>query len=149
MMKKEMIWRVGLYAFGMWILAVGAVLGNRTGIGVFAINAIPFAVSEALDISFATMNLLFYCMFIVLQFILRGKEHRRWRDLLQLPASFAFSALLEVVEAPAFVTVYTGAEAVPEITATVEAMLAAKALGAEMMTLDGGQPLYDYVISLE
>ena len=61
----------------------------------------------------------------------------------------ALTALLEAVEAPAFVTVYTGAEAVPEITATVEAMLAAKAPGAEMMTLDGGQPLYDYVISLE
>ena len=112
MMKKEMIWRVGLYAFGMWILAVGAVLGNRTGIGVFAINAIPFAVSEAFDISFATMNLLFYCMFIVLQFILRGKEHRRWRDLLQLPASFAFSALLEVVDRTMAVQAETFAESI-------------------------------------
>ena len=27
-MKKEMIWRIGFYAFGMWILAVGAVLGK-------------------------------------------------------------------------------------------------------------------------
>ncbi len=97
-MKKEMIWRIGLYAFAMWILAVGAVLANRTGIGVFAINAMPFAVSEAFGISFAVTNLIFYCLFIVLQFLLRGKAHRRWRDLLQLPVSFLFSALLEVVD---------------------------------------------------
>ena len=34
-------------------------------------------------------------------------------------------------------------------TAEVEKMLAAKAPNAEMMTLAGGQPLYDYVISVE
>jgi len=61
----------------------------------------------------------------------------------------ALQTLLETAEGSSFVTVYTGADAVPEITAEVEAMLAAKAPHAERMTLEGGQPLYDYVISLE
>ena len=61
----------------------------------------------------------------------------------------ALDALLATVEDAAFISVYTGADATPELTAKVEELLATKASDAELMTLEGGQPLYDYVIAIE
>ncbi|MBQ8356334.1 MAG: DAK2 domain-containing protein [Clostridia bacterium] len=65
----------------------------------------------------------------------------------EIPAALA--ALMEHVSEPAFISVYCGADAVPEITAKVEEMLRTNAPDAELMVLDGGQPLYDYVIAVE
>ncbi len=61
----------------------------------------------------------------------------------------ALRSLMEMVEGAAFVSVYCGADATAELTATVESILGEKAPDAECMVLEGGQPLYDYVISLE
>ena len=65
----------------------------------------------------------------------------------EIPA--ALEALLEYVNDPAFISIYCGADAIPELTAKVEAILQAKAPDAEVMTISGGQPLYDYVIAVE
>ena len=61
----------------------------------------------------------------------------------------ALRPLLETAGNAAFVSIYIGADATEETTAAVQAMLAAAAPSAEMMLLDGGQPLYDYVIAIE
>lgn len=61
----------------------------------------------------------------------------------------ALKSLLEMVDAASFVSVYCGADATADLTATVESLLTEKSPDAECMTLEGGQPLYDYVISLE
>jgi dihydroxyacetone kinase-like predicted kinase len=61
----------------------------------------------------------------------------------------ALAALLELAKDASFITVYTGAEAVADVTEQVEGALAAAAPAAELMTLAGGQPLYDYVIAVE
>lgn len=63
--------------------------------------------------------------------------------------SKALEPLLEMIDEPTFVSIYCGADATEEITATVQNMLAAKAPDAEIMVMEGGQPLYDYVISVE
>ena len=61
----------------------------------------------------------------------------------------ALAPLLEMIDAPAFVSVYCGADATEEATAMVQEMLAAKAPDAELMVIEGGQPLYDFVIAVE
>ena len=61
----------------------------------------------------------------------------------------ALRTLLDMVDGAAFASVYCGEDATDELTATVEAILGEKMPDAECMTLSGGQPLYDYVISLE
>ena len=61
----------------------------------------------------------------------------------------ALRTLLTMVEGASFVSVYCGADATAELTATVEGILGECLADAECMTLEGGQPLYDYVISLE
>jgi len=76
--------------------------------------------------------------------LLNGKVRAVAADI---PA--ALEQLLDAVNAPAFVSVYAGADAMDTVTAKVQEMLAARAPSAEMLVLEGGQPLYDYVISLE
>ncbi len=94
-MKKTLVWRLAIYLVGVLILALGATLGTKTGMGISPINAIPFAVNAAFGIPFATAVFIFYVCLITLEFLIRGK-HRRWRDLLQLPFSVVFSSLLGV-----------------------------------------------------
>ena len=53
------------------------------------------------------------------------------------------------IGAPAFLTVYTGAEATAEEAAAIEAALREAAPDAELVVIEGGQPLYPYVISAE
>lgn len=61
----------------------------------------------------------------------------------------ALEKLLEIIDEPAFLSVYTGADATDATTARIEELLRAKAPDAELMLLEGGQPLYDYVIAIE
>ncbi|MBR6728249.1 MAG: DAK2 domain-containing protein [Clostridia bacterium] len=63
--------------------------------------------------------------------------------------SKALEPLLEMIDEPAFLSIYCGADATEENTAMVQEMLAAKAPDAEIVAIDGGQPLYDYVIAVE
>ncbi|MBQ3482664.1 MAG: DAK2 domain-containing protein [Clostridia bacterium] len=65
----------------------------------------------------------------------------------EIPA--ALEKLLDNIDAPSFLSVYTGEQATAPITECVEQLLRAKAPDAELMLLEGGQPLYDYVIAVE
>ena len=46
-MKKEHIWRGGIYVVGILILALGIVLTTKTGLGISPITSLPFAISTA------------------------------------------------------------------------------------------------------
>ena len=62
----------------------------------------------------------------------------------------AVEALSAFVEGePTFLSVYYGADAKAEETERISAFLAEKFPSAELVVADGGQPLYDYVISAE
>ena len=61
----------------------------------------------------------------------------------------AVAALLDMIDEPSFLSLYTGADAKDEETARIEALLRERYCDAEIMVAKGGQPLYDYVISAE
>ena len=96
-MKKATIWRWSIYTLGVVILAMGAILGTKTGMGISPINAIPFALNSAFGVPFSLAVFGFYMVLIAVEFLLRGK-HRRWQDLFQLPFSVVFSSLLGLFE---------------------------------------------------
>ena len=96
-MKKTTVWRAGIYSAGVATLALGVIFCTKTGLGIAPTTSVGYSVSGAFGIEFAVANFIFYCLLIALQFVLRGKN-RRWRDLLQLPFSFAFSAMLGLFE---------------------------------------------------
>ena len=59
------------------------------------------------------------------------------------------SELAPTLGTASFLTVYAGADATDDQVAAVEAMLAEKLPGAEVVTIQGGQPLYPFVIAAE
>ena len=59
------------------------------------------------------------------------------------------STLADKMSAPAFITVFYGADASEDEAANVESMLRQKHPSAEIATINGGQPIYDFILSVE
>lgn len=57
--------------------------------------------------------------------------------------------LSDVVKDASYVSIFYGKDITEEAAAEVQSLLAAAASGAEVMSVCGGQPLYDYIISVE
>lgn len=55
--------RLGLYFLGILILGFGIVLNTKTGLGVAAINSVPFGISEMTNLSLGQQ--LFYILFLL------------------------------------------------------------------------------------
>ena len=93
-MKKEKLWRYGIYSIGLITLALGVTLNTKAGLGISPVTAVPYSIAHAFNISFAVTVFLVYAVMLVIQFVLKGTR-REWKDLLQIPFSFVFSAFLE------------------------------------------------------
>ena len=57
--------------------------------------------------------------------------------------------LSDKMKSPSFITVFYGADVSEDTAAEVEAMIRAKHSTAELATIPGGQPVYDFIISVE
>lgn len=93
--KEQIIARWGFYLLGMVLLALGLTLNTKTGLGASAIVSVPFTVSQATGWNFGNLTLVVYCLFVVAQFILKGKN-RQWIDLLQIPLSIVFTRFMNL-----------------------------------------------------
>lgn len=93
MTKKQWFWRIGFYAMGTLSLSCGVTLSTKAGIGIACISSVPFAVSNAFDISFPKAMFVLNMICVAVQFAIKGKR-RQWRDLFQVPYSFVFSSCL-------------------------------------------------------
>lgn len=130
-MKKEYVFRWGIYLSGLLILALGLTLNTKAGLGVSAIISVPFSISEIWNLNFGNMTLIVYTLFVAMQMILhviRNKRHEKnggealshanqvnlkltlIMDALQLPLSLVFTRFLNVFNTwiPDFKTVYAG-----------------------------------------
>lgn len=58
-------------------------------------------------------------------------------------------ALVDNIGGARFVSIYIGEDAEESTAAAVESLISDRVPGAEVMTVDGGQPLFDFVISAE
>lgn len=81
------------YIAGLIILCFGVVLNTKTGLGVAAINAIPFVLSYTKTISLGMGVFIVYCVLIILQLILKRKVEIM--VILQLPVSLLFGCLVD------------------------------------------------------
>ena len=57
--------------------------------------------------------------------------------------------LCEKMTDASFVTLFYGADVSEEVANQAEALVASKAIDAEIVVINGGQPLYEFVISVE
>lgn len=87
--------RMLFYLAGMVILAFGITMNTKTGLGVSPIISIAYSVSTIWKLNFGNTTMALYCVFVIAQFIIRGKD-RKWSDLLQIPVALLVSQLLNL-----------------------------------------------------
>ena len=59
------------------------------------------------------------------------------------------STLADKMTAPSFITLFYGADASEDDAVSIETMLRQKHPTAEIATINGGQPIYDFILSVE
>ena len=87
------IWRISFYLMGLVILSIGLTLNTKSNLGVSPIISIPFSIANILNLNFAAMTFIVYAVFVLIQFIIKGKN-RDLKDILQIPFSLLFSVLI-------------------------------------------------------
>ncbi len=92
-MDRQKRFRFLFYAVGIMILALGLILNTKAGLGVSPIMSLPYCISEIWGWNFGDTTLVIYCIFVGLQFLLKGKRARLY-DLLQIPFSVVFTRVL-------------------------------------------------------
>lgn len=93
--NRKYIIRWCYYIAGMLILALGLTLNAESNLGSSPIISIPYTLSFLCPVSFANLTLGIYILFVILEFILKGKD-RRWTDILQIPLSIIFTRFLNL-----------------------------------------------------
>ncbi len=92
-MKKLL--RFIVYLAGLAVLSLGVVLNTKTGLGVSAINSIPYAAAELTGLSLGMTTAILYMICVGIESIMMGKN---WnvKILLQVPFSILFGIYVNV-----------------------------------------------------
>ena len=94
--KKQMAFRLLIYAAGLIILACGITMNTKTGMGVSPIISVPYSISEIWGLNFGNMTFIVYTIFVIIQSALM---RRITLDLiLQLPLSLVFTRFLNLFD---------------------------------------------------
>lgn len=95
--KQPIVARVVIYLIGMVLLALGITLNTQAGLGASAIVSVPYTISQGTGLNFANLTLIVYCVLVVVQFFIKGKD-RRWMDLLQVVVSIVFTRFMALFQ---------------------------------------------------
>ena len=92
--------RIGRYALGMALLAVGLTLTAQSGLGTSPLTAIAYVAAQRLGWRFADMVLVMFSLFVLGEILLEKQKTPRNIALLllQLPLSVAFTRLMALVQ---------------------------------------------------
>lgn len=93
--NKKFFIRCLFYIFGMLILALGLTLNAQSNLGSSPIISIPYTLSFLVPVSFADLTLVIYILFVMFEFVLKGKN-RKWTDILQIPLSIVFTRFMNL-----------------------------------------------------
>ena len=89
------IWRIFIYLSGMIFLAMGITLNTKAGLGASAIVSVPYSISQGTGWNFANLTLITYCVLVLAQFFIKGKN-RSVLDLLQIIVSIVFTRFMDL-----------------------------------------------------
>lgn len=88
-----MVKRCIVYIFGILVLGFGIVLNTKTGLGVAAINSVPYGLSQMTYLTLGNWTTILYIGFIILQIIIYKKCNLK--VLLQFPFSYLMGMILD------------------------------------------------------
>lgn len=97
MRQKTMYWikRLVVYAFGLFIMALGVSISKLSDLGVSPVNSIPCVISEILQIDMGICTTCVFIGFIGIQILIMRKEFQ-WKNLLQILCSIVFGAFVSL-----------------------------------------------------
>lgn len=95
-MKTKTIKKYSLYIIGILILGFGLILNTKAGLGVSAINSVPYAVSQMTRLSFGNATTILYIIFVIAQILIY--KHLDIKILLQIPFSYVMGVVLDVYD---------------------------------------------------
>lgn len=98
MKGKQLTLRWLIYAAGMLIQGLGLYLNARCGLGTSALLGVAFVLGEAVHITFGDASKIIFALYILAQFIVRGRRHRQWRDILQLPVAIFIGEVFNLLD---------------------------------------------------
>ena len=105
-MNKRTIIRVIIYIAGLCVLALGLTLSTKADLGVSPIIAVSFGISQLTGARFGDMTFVLYASFVIIEMVLhilpgkrtpQDKKKAVISDLLQLPLSYVFTMILNVL----------------------------------------------------
>ena len=88
-----MVKRCIVYIFGILVLGFGIVFNTKTGLGVAAINSVPYGLSQMTNLTLGNWTTILYIGFIILQIIIYKKCNLK--VLLQFPFSYLMGMILD------------------------------------------------------
>ena len=94
--KKQMAFRLLIYAAGLIILACGITMNTKTGMGVSPIISVPYSISEIWGLNFGNMTFIVYTIFVIIQAVLMRRITLNL--ILQLPLSLVFTRFLNLFD---------------------------------------------------
>jgi len=94
--KRELIKRYSVFFLGIITNAIGVVLITRSLLGTGPTTCIPYVLSLNFPLSFGGFTFAFNIFLLFLQIALLRKKFKL-HQLLQIPASFVFSASIDIV----------------------------------------------------
>lgn len=83
------------YCLGTVCLALGITVTTKLNMGVSPIISVPYTISKLLDTNFANTTMVVYCVFVAVQFILKGKNAKLY-DVLQILVTLVFTRFLDL-----------------------------------------------------
>ena len=92
-MKKERLWRGGLYVLGLLILALGLTLHNKCALGTSAMSTTPYFASLVWGVDFGSAMFVFYVLCVAVQLVLKPRG-QKLAALPQVAVSLALSLVL-------------------------------------------------------
>ena len=87
-----------IYIGGMLIQNFGLYLNARSGLGTSALLAVAYVGGIYWGISFGDATIVIFSLYILAQFLVRGRKHRQWRDLLQLPVTLFVGEIFNLLD---------------------------------------------------
>ncbi len=90
-------WRILFYILSLLLLALGIILNTKAGLGVSPIVSVAYSTSNIMEWDFANTTLGLYIIFVIIEFILRGRKSK-WYDILQIPLSMVFTRFIHLFD---------------------------------------------------
>ena len=92
----QWIKRIALYLAGLVCIAVGINLSKLAGLGISPVSSVPRALEVIWGFTLGKMVILIYCLLVLLQFIVLGRQFRK-KNLLGVAVGFVFGYIVDLV----------------------------------------------------